>query len=240
MGKQADDPDQGEKIKKVGMETGGGGFPSGVAGFLQLQVRHHDPVDVHAVHEKNPRSGGADSPRGPLGGLSEEHEEGYKEVTHHEENGVVEPGTSVAISKEPGLLGNIGVPLKEVLAEGDVSPEDREGKEEHSHDVIVFHGEETLEVTRANQSIGDQDQQGHGGLGGPGKEVDAPHGGVPVVIESHQPIKAGEGEAEHKKRNESIGGVAQAEGDSGIPIFILTDRKTAIQQASQGEEKRIN
>ena len=149
-------------------------------------------------------------------------------MSNNQKDGVVEPSSGISISKEPGLLRNVGVPLKEILAEGDISPENGEGKEEHSHQVVVFHGEETLEMTGTNEAVGNENEKGHGGLGRTGEKVDTPHRRVPVMIEGHQPVESCKGEAKDEQRNDPVGRMTQAEGNAGIPILVLTDREPAL------------
>ena len=136
------------------METGGGRLEAGMPGLLELEVRHDDPVEVDAVHEEHPTRGGEDPPGGAFGRLGEKKEEGHKEVADDEEDREEGPGAGVAVDEEPSFLGDVGVPLEEVLAEGDVTPEDGEGEKEHAHDVVVLDGEEAAEVAGADEAVG--------------------------------------------------------------------------------------
>lgn len=239
MAKDSEDPDQGKKIEEVRVKSGGGGRMTGVTGLLELEIGHNDPVDVDAVHQHDPGGRGADSPWSSLGRLGEKKDEGDEEMAHHEENRVRVPTPRVAVNEEPCFLGDIRIPLEEILAEGDVTPECGEGEKEHSHDVVMFHGEKTLEVPRADQTIRDQDQNRHRGLGTTGKQVDAPHGGVPVMIQRHQPIKSGEGQAQDKEGDEPIGGMTEAEGDSGVPIQVLSHGEISVEHSGDGKKEKV-
>jgi len=223
VGDQTNHPDEGEEVKKVGMEAGGEGFMPCMTGFLQLKVRHHDPVNVYTMHEKNPAGCGTDPPRSPFRRLGEKQDERDKEVPDHEKDGVPKPGSGISVGEKPGFFRNVGIPLEEVLTEGDIPPENGEGEKEHAHDMVMFDGKETLEMTCANQSIRDKNEQSHGGLGSACKEIDAPHGGVPVVVQSHQPVKSCKREAKDEEGNKSIGRMPQAQGDPGIPVLILAN-----------------
>lgn len=90
-----------------------------------------------------------------------------------------------------------------------------------------------------NEAVGDQDKERHRGLGAARKKINAPHRGVPVVIESHQPVKASKREAKNKKWNESVGGVPEAKGDAGVSIFVLPHGELSVEQACETEEGEI-
>ena len=77
------------------METRGGRLEAGMAGLLELEVRHDDPIEVDAVHEEHPTRGGADPPGGAFGRLGEKQEEGHKEMADDEEDGEEGPGAGV-------------------------------------------------------------------------------------------------------------------------------------------------
>ncbi|NDE96603.1 MAG: hypothetical protein EB045_05780 [Actinobacteria bacterium] len=74
--------------------------------------------------------------------MGKQKNERHKEMTDHQKDGVVEPSAGISIDEEPGFLGNIGIPLEKILAEGDVPPEHGKGEEQHAHQVIVLHREE--------------------------------------------------------------------------------------------------
>ena len=109
------------------------------------------------MHEDDPNSGGTQTPGGAFCRLSEKEQEGNKEVAYDQKDREPEPGPSVAIDKEPSFFRDIGVPLEKILAEGDVTPESCKGEKEHAHNVIMLHGEESLEVAGSNQSVGGKD-----------------------------------------------------------------------------------
>ncbi|NDE96604.1 MAG: hypothetical protein EB045_05785, partial [Actinobacteria bacterium] len=94
-------------------------------------------------------------------------------------------------------------------------------------------------MARFGKTIGDKNEQGHGGLGGTSEEINPPHGGVPVVVERHQPVETGKGEAEHEQRNEAVSGVAGTQGNPRVTVLILLDRPAAIQQGCGAEEEKI-
>ena len=97
----------------------------------------------------------------------------------------------------------------------------------------MFHRKEAFEVTGANEAVRNQNQNCHRGLSAPRKEVNAPHGGVPVMIERHQPIESGKGEAKDEEWNEAVGGMAESKGDARIPIRVLAHGKVAVEQTGR-------
>lgn len=60
---------------------------------------------------------------------------------------------------EPGLLGDVGVPDEEVLAEGDVGPEDGEAQHELANVVEVVLGDDALELPGGAERGEDDDEQ---------------------------------------------------------------------------------
>ena len=71
-------------------------------------------------------------------------------MTYDEKNREPEPATRISINEEPCFLRNIGVPLEKVLAEGDVTPESCKCKKEHSHNMVMFDGKQTFEVSSSD------------------------------------------------------------------------------------------
>ena len=115
-----------------------------MACLLQLKIWHNDPVNVYAVHSDNPNSRAAESPAGSFGWLGEQQKKGNEEVTHDKKDGEPVPATRVSINEEPCFLRNICIPLKKILAEGDVPPERGKSEQQHSHNVIMLHRKEAL------------------------------------------------------------------------------------------------
>ena len=132
-----------------------------MACLLQLKIRHNDPVNVYAVHSDNPNSRAAESPASSLGWLGEEQKKGNEEVTYDKKDGEPVPATGVSINEEPCFLRNICIPLKKILAKGDVPPERGKSEKQHSHNVIVLHCEKALQMSRANKPIGYENENCH-------------------------------------------------------------------------------
>lgn len=164
------------------MEARGSGHMTGMSRLLKLKIRHDDPVDVHTVHADYPNCRATDAPWSSFCRLGQKEDEGDEEVPHNQKDRVPVPTAGIAVYEEPCFLWDVCIPLQEILAKRDISPERGEGEKEHSHDMIMFDREETLQVSRADKAIRDQNQNCHRGLGTTGKEVDSPHGGVPVVV----------------------------------------------------------
>ena len=103
----------------------------------------------------------------------------------------------------------------------------------------MLDGDDIFEVTRIAQGCNDQNQHTETAQGGAGEDVDAPHGREPVIIEAHEPIDGGEGEA-HSEEGQA------AEGDLAVEkcVFrgtrsVLFDGISAKPEAGYGEENEV-
>ena len=109
-------------------------------------LRNDHPVDVHDMHEENPETD-ADHHAGLLFAvLGQQGEERGDEVTDDDEDGHIAPAFRVTGQVKAGLFRDVRVPDEEILGEGDVGPEHREGKEQLAHQVEVFLGHHFLEL----------------------------------------------------------------------------------------------
>src|SRR5207244_6998564 len=85
-----------------------------------------------------------------------------------------------------------------------------------------------------------ENKQRHGTAGGPGENVNAPHGGEPMVIQAHEPIAGAEGKGEGKERQTNKGDLAHPNREPRIPVLILSNGKATQQLGSDDEEAEEN
>ena len=116
------------------------------------------------------------------------------------------PSRSVPKNEIASLLSNIGVPIQEILVEGDVSPEHREGEHQLSHEMIVLWPHYVLQVAHPSQRNGDKDDNRHRIQGAARKDINAPHGGEPLVIEGLDDVDR-EKRQDHRKYRHAPAGV---------------------------------
>src|SRR4029079_13443032 len=82
------------------------------------------------------------------------------------------------------LLRDVRVPDQHVLAEADVGPENGEGQHELTHDVVMLFINH-LEVPLCLQCCDNQHEERHRAARCTSEEIDAPHGGKPVIVQAH-------------------------------------------------------
>ena len=87
----------------------------------------------------------------------------------------------------------------------------------------------------------DEHQQRHRTAGRPGENIDAPHGGEPVVFQAHQPVERAEGEREGQKAaSRCEGDLAHREASErriAIPI-LLRPKACATDKRDAAESRR--
>src|SRR5262249_41435309 len=130
------------------------------------------------------------------------------------------------------------VPIQHVLAKSDVGPKNGEGQHPFPHDVIMLESH-YFEVARLSQRGGDKHEQRHRTTGGAGKNVRAPHGGVPAKVQAHHPIKGGKGQGQAKDRKPGKGYFAHPNGAAWIAIAVLGDRKAAQEKGHATQKDKI-
>ena len=116
------------------------------------------------------------------------------------------PRSGSANFEEDRFFGKIGVPDEHVLRKSDIGPKYGEGEHPFSHVMVVLDGDRV-----GQDSIGAQAEEGEGKDREEGPHtarhtVDPEDGGVPMGLEGHDPIDAGQGsrqeEEEHARSGE--------------------------------------
>ena len=64
-----------------------------------------------------------------------------------------------------------------------------------------------------------------------------PHGGEPVIVQAHQPIEGGKGEAKRENREADKCDFAHPDSAARIAVAVLGDRKTAQKEGSASEKE---
>ena len=59
------------------------------------------------------------------------------------------------------------------------------------------------------------------------------------MIERHQPIKSGEGEAKDKEWDKAVGGMTESESDARIPIRVLAHGEMSIEKTGSREKDQV-
>ena len=108
---------------------------------------NHHMIHIHRVHDENVEAKNDHKCWLLLHVRPKQGEERKSEM--HEDEGKADqvPVLSVTEKEVAGLLDDIGIPDEEELGEGNVGPENREGKTELTHDVIVLLGHHLIEIT---------------------------------------------------------------------------------------------
>ncbi len=103
-----------------------------------MREGHDEPVELEGVHEEDPARDEGQRAQALLVVLREQVDGREHELAHHDEVAEEVPVAAVVVVVEDAFLGDVGVPDEEVLAEGDVGPEDGEAEEHLAHEVEVL------------------------------------------------------------------------------------------------------
>src|SRR5207248_751349 len=173
-----------------------------------------------------------------LDSLKQQNRERTEETSDHQEQAQRPPRLRIPDQKVLRFFRNVGVPIQHVLAETDVGPENGEGQHPFSHDVVVLQRHH-FEVPGLAQRCRHENEERHRAAGRAGKNVRAPHGGVPAIVQAHHPVEGGKAQRETKNRQPGKGDLTHPNRAARIAIAILSDRKAAQEKCDSSEENEI-
>src|SRR5205814_8360499 len=173
-----------------------------------------------------------------LDSLEQQNRERTEETSDHQEHAQRPPGGGVPDQIVLRFFRNVGVPVQHVLAETDVGPKNGEGEHPFSHDVIMLQRHHS-EVAGLTQRRSHKNEQRHRTAGRAGKNVRAPHGGVPAIVQAHHPVEGGKAQRQTKNRQPGKGYLTHPNRAARIAIAILGHGKAAQEKCDPSEENEI-
>ena len=187
--------------------------------------RYDHVIEVYHVHEEQIASHHDHVAVPTLQVLPDQQKEWRDEVPEYQNNTDVIPSRGVPKNEIARLFGNIGVPIQKILIEGDVSPKHRESEHQFSHEMIVLWTHYGLQVSHSSQHDGHNDDDRHSIQGATRKDIDAPHGREPLVIEGLDDVDR-EKSQDHRKYRHAPAGVPPCPLEtacSGIRVVVLVN-----------------
>ena len=125
------------------------------------------------------------------------------------------------------------------MAEADVGPEDREGQHELTHDVVMLDGDDIFKVSRIAEGGDDENEDAQAAQRSARKNVNAPHGREPVVVQAHEPVDGCEGETHGEEWKASESNLAIQKCVFGSSGSVLFDGISAEPEAGHCKEQEI-
>ena len=201
---------------------------------------HREPVDIHVMHQEHPGRHRTEELRPALDRARQQQEERKDEVSEEEEQADAPPPALLPDTEPLALLRKVGVPDQHVLGEGDVGPEDGEGEDEFAHVVVVLVRDHSPEASGALEQHGHDGQKCKESNHASGEEVDPEDRAVPMRLERHQQVQAGEvggqGEEHHGRTAEPLAG----EGQSEVPRLIRRQRPGPEIAGGEGPDGKVD
>src|SRR3984893_3689936 len=216
--------DERNKIPKAEMHAGA------------VQRGKNDDVHVERLHADNLARHPTELMRMFLNRLQKQNRKRPEKATDDEQHAQGPPAFRITGQKVLRLFRNVGIPDEHVLAETDVGPENGEGQHPLSHDVVMLDRDDVFQVTGPPQCGDDENQQRHRPAGCAGKNVNAPHGGKPFVVQTHQPVARAESETEREQRQTDKGDFAEQKCEARVAVLVLQHRETAKQLCRDDKE----
>ena len=199
-----------------------------------VECGQDDDVHVEQLHADDPARDAAEPGAVRFCRPREEESERHEEPEDNQEPGEYIPGFGISDDEVLRLLGDVGVPIKHVLAKADVGPENGKGEEPFPHDVVMLDRDHALQITGSLQRRRHQNQERHRTARGAGKDVWAPHGREPMPVKAHQPIESPKSQTEREKRETNEGRLSHPDRELRIAVAILADGKTTEQVGDDG------
>ena len=137
--------------------------------------RNDHVIDIQHVHEEDVAAEDRHEFRALFYVRPEECQEGQAKVHEDEHDAQDVPVLGISEKEVTSLLGDVGIPDQEKLREGNVSPENGEGKAELTHNVVVLLSDDLLQVAHLLQKNSGQDKNSHRVEGGPREDIDSEH-----------------------------------------------------------------
>ena len=154
-------------------------------------VGHDEPVEIEVMEDQDPGCEKAKPERVSSDRPEEEQEERDHEMAETESPAQRVPRPRPAGDVPAGFLGEVCVPDQEILAEGDVGPEDHEAEEQLAQIVQVLGGDGPSRASPSPGVPGSERIRAASELTSePAQTVDPVHRRRPVRIERHQPVEA--------------------------------------------------
>src|SRR5215831_363910 len=198
----------------------------------------NDDVKIQNMHREHPETDRDQEPGVSLKVLEQEIEKRDEEPSHHQRSTQGMPRADVPSQEPSGLFRDISIPDQHVLGEPDVTPEDREREQQLTHDVVVLFVHKG-QVASFLESEHNDDEQRHAGASRACKNVDAPHGGCPVIIQRRKPIERGKSHQSRKKQKANKRHTAHLDRALRISICILPHRHPPEVKGRKRKEEEV-